>query len=159
MAQPCLLIGMPGSAFWGFNNISIYSSSKPPKKTFWVYIKRSHTVALWRLKAIPQIHGRRQIPPSSNSHPFTVSHQILHTWLRRPYQSVHTPNLVQMAQGVTSPHIAKVPPIFSVGLFSCTQNSIYAVESILTCDISYATVGSIWYFTCSIILKTPKTQF
>ena len=64
-------------------------------------------------------------------------------------------------RGYFSPYSQSRPTtyFFSVGLFSCTQNSIYAVESILTCDISYATVGSIWYFTCSIILKTPKTQF
>ena len=45
-----------------------------------------------------------KLPLSPHPHPLTDSHEILHTSNISP----HTPHLVKIAPGVTSPHIANV---------------------------------------------------
>jgi len=52
--------------------------------------------------------------------------------------STHTPHIVKVAPGVTSPHIAKVTTIFFLSLYAKFFNRprAQAVEPILTCDTS-----------------------
>ena len=55
--------------------------------------------------------------------------------------SPHTPHLVKVSPGFTSPHIAKVTTQLFLSFFLRTQKSFYrpraqAVEPILSCDIS-----------------------
>jgi len=100
-------------------------------------ITRSHSSVTGVVRVTCQVNERRQIPPLTTPTPLNrqsrnIAHVITSTI------SPHTPHLVKIAPGVTSPHIAKVTTQFSLFL-SLYAKFFYrpraqAVEPILTHD-------------------------
>ena len=93
---------------------------------------------------------KANLPLSPHPHPLTDNHEILHMWLR-PRQ------LVKIAPGITSPHIAKVTTQFFYFFLLCTQN--------LSTDLELRSLNRFWHkihhdaYSRRVVFFGVRTQY